>query len=456
MFKNRFLFLLASVVMLAGCQKKTDEIFDKSPDERLADALAQYQQILMGATNGWKLVIFPKGLESDNIEVGAFSFYMKFLDGNRVTMVSDFDTTTGANFKESGYRLKAVQRPSLYFDTYSYVHIPSDPTASISRTPKGENGYGWGSDFDFAFVDYPPQGDTLRLKGNFNNSEAILVKATAQEAAAYNNKQLGTSVKLLQNLNLIGYFKAFTFAGRQYYITVDEGNKLITLSWLDVGGNVRTFTTGYYSTLNGITFLEPFNTGSGSAVMTGINFSTWNAGALTMTGSINGTNITIASAGQPLKVNVNLPRAWWQFSFDQENYWFSVYGFTVNGVRDAYKVRSIPNFYYLGYWAWFGTDATVTPNVQYDLLGFIKVNDSFTALSLPYGAAYLRPTFTNDGRIIFSFYGTLGEVPFVDEPPYVNTASQMLDPNGYYIIQTGDLTFDMVSTDGKAWITWQW
>jgi hypothetical protein len=31
-----------------------------------------------------------------------------------------------------------------------------------------------------------------------------------------------------------------------------------------------------------------------------------------------------------------------------------------------------------------------------------------------------------------------------------------LDPNGYYIIQTDDLTFDMVSRDGKSWITWQW
>lgn len=450
MFKNGFLFLMATAIMFAGCQKKTDEIFDKSPDERLADALTQYQQTLVGATNGWKLIIYPKGLKSQDIEVGGFSFYMKFLDGNRVTMVSDFDSTTGATFKESGYRLKAVQRPSLYFDTYGYVHIPSDPTASISRTPAGDNGYGWGSDFEFSFVDYPPKGDTLRLKGNFNNSEAILVKATAQEATAYNNKQLAASIKLLQNLNLIGYFKAFTFGGRQYYITVDEGNKMITLSWLDAGGNVRTFTTGYYSTLNGISFIDSFNTGS--AIMTGINFTTWNAGAFTMAGSVNGTAITIASAGKPLKVDVNLARAWWQFSYDQENYWFSVFGFTVNGVRDAYKIRSIPNFYYLGYWAWFGTNGTT----QYDLLGFIKINDARTALELPYGAAYLRPTFTTDGRIIFTLYGNLGEVPYVDQAPYVNTRNKMIDPNGYYIIQTGDLTFDMVSTDGNSWITWQW
>lgn len=448
MFKNSFLFFLAAAVIFAGCQKKTDEIFDKTPDERLAESLAAYQQALVGAPNGWKVVITPKGLESQDIEVGGFSFYMKFTDANRVTMFSDFDTATGASPKESGYRLKALQRPSILFDTYGYVHIPSDPTVSVSRTP-AENGFGWGSDFEFSFAD-KAAADTINLVGNFNGSKAVMIKATPQEAAAYNNKQLGASIKLLQNLQLIGYFKAFTFGGRQYYITIDEGNKLLTLSWLNGAGNVQTFTTGYYSTLTGIEFLQPFNTGS--VVIPGINFQTWNSGALTMNVSINNTSTTIANAGKPLKADVNTARAWWQYSVDNDNYWFSVFGFTVNGVRDFYKVRSIPNLYFLIYWANFGTQS----GTPYDILGFVKINDAGTALDLPYGAAYLRPTFTADGRVIFSIMGVLGEVPYAEEQSFVNTASRMLDPNGYYMIQTGDLTFDMVSRDGKSWITWQW
>jgi hypothetical protein len=449
MFKNSFLYILALVVFFAGCQKKTDEVFDKTPDERLAEALAAYQQALVSAPNGWKVVITPKGLESEDIKVGAFSFYMKFTDANRVTMYSDFDSASGAAPKESGYRLKALQRPSILFDTYGYVHIPSDPAASVSRTPAGENGLGWGSDFEFSFADKGP-GDTINLVGNFNNSKAVMVKATAQEEAAYNNKQLSASIKLLQNLQLIGYFKSMTFGGKQYYLTIDEGNKLITFSWLDAAGNVQTFTTGYYSTLAGIQFLQAFNTGT--ALISAINFQSWNAGSLTMNVSVNNTNTTIASAGRPLKVDVNTARAWWQYSVDNDNYWFSVFGFTVNGVNDAYKVRSIPSLYYLIYWAAFGTQA----GTQYDLLGFVKLNDAGTALDLPYGAAYLRPTFTSDGRVIFSIMGVLGEVPYAEEEPFINTASRMLDPNGYYMIQTGNLTFDMVSRDGKSWITWQW
>ena len=446
MLKNRLLYILTLAILFAGCDKKTDEIFDKSPDQRLSEALAAYQQALVSAPNGWKVFIFPKGLQSQSIEVGGFSYYMKFTDANRVTMFSDFDTSTASVPKESGYRLKAVQRPSIYFDTYSYLHIPADPTATVSRSPSGADGYGWGSDFDFSFADKAP-GDTIHLKGNFNGTEAIMVKATAQEAAAYNNKQLAASIKLLQSLSIIGYFKVLTFGGKQYYITIDEGNKLITFSWLN-GSTVQSFTTGYSSTLNGIVFSEPFNTGT--AVIPGINFVTWSPATLTMNVTVNNTATTISDAGRPLQVNVNLPRAWWQYSVDQDSYWFSVYGFTVNGVRDAYKIRSIPNFYFLIYWARYGQSGTTI----YDLLGPVTLEGN--GLSLAYGAAYRQPTFTTDGRIIFPFFGTLGTVPASQQTIYVNTAGKLADPNGFYVIQTGDLTFDMVSRDGKSWITWQW
>src|SRR5687768_9316933 len=94
MLKNTFLFMLAIVVAFTGCQRKADEIFDKSPDQRLTEDLAAYQQALVGAPNGWKFIVYPKAQESEDIEVGGFSFYMKFTDANRVTMVSDFDSAT--------------------------------------------------------------------------------------------------------------------------------------------------------------------------------------------------------------------------------------------------------------------------------------------------------------------------------------------------------------------------
>lgn len=448
--KHTLLLLVLFTAFITGCEKKTDEIFEKSADERIQESLAAYQQALVNATYGWKLTIFPKGLQSQGINVGGFSFYMRFTNDNRVTMFSDFSKETAGTPKESGYRLKAVQRPSIYFDTYGYVHIPSDPAAAVSRTPSGSDGTGWGSDFDFSFLEAKPAGDTIRLKGNFNGSDALLIKATQQEATAYNNRQLANSMTLLQNLNLIGYFKLLTIGSVKYYITVDEANKLVVFSWLDGSGNIRSFSTGYYSTLTGIMFTEPFNTGT--TVIPGINFITWNAGTQTMNVSINNTNGTISNAGRPLKIDVNAPQRWWQTFYGQDTYWISVNGFTVNGVQDAFKIRSIPNFYYLGFWSFFGTSS----GVNYDLLGFIKINEERTSLVLPYGSAYFSPPeFTSDGRVVFSWLGTLGTVPSDENTPYQNTSVQMEDPEGYYLIPTGPGKYDMVSRNGQAWITWQ-
>ncbi len=55
--------------------------------------------------------------------------------------------------KESGYRLKATQRPSLIFDTYSYIHAAADPDPNVSFSPTNSGGYGWGTDFDFSFTE---------------------------------------------------------------------------------------------------------------------------------------------------------------------------------------------------------------------------------------------------------------------------------------------------------------
>jgi hypothetical protein len=91
-------------------------------------------------------------------------------------------------------------------------------------------------------------------------------------------------------------------------------------------------------------------------------------------------------------------------------------------------------------------------NASYDILGPVFFADN--ALSLEYGHAPKRPTFPADGRVIFTDYGPLGPAPATG--PAANTAALLYEPSGYYLIQTSETTYDMVSAkDAKAWISWQ-
>ena len=260
MMKNIIVVFCCSL-LLAACSKKTDMLFDRSVDERLAAALDSFQSSLSGAP-GWKLFVYPQGLNSQNIKVGGLSYYVKFGTNNRVTMVSDFTTAIATVPAESGYRLKALQRPSLIFDTYTYMHIPADPDPDVSFSPTGSGGYGWGSDFNFAFTKAGPS-DTMYLEGVFNKSAAVLVKATQAEMdAAFKNSRLGAIMNA-----------TFAYPSANPYITFPSGsagnvsvgmdldNVIISFTY-QVNGDVVNTSIAYSYTTYGLHLQNPVTLGN--------------------------------------------------------------------------------------------------------------------------------------------------------------------------------------------------
>lgn len=436
--KKGLLYLLVALAGFSSCRKEDAHVFDQSPDERINEALAQYQSELVDAPYGWRAIVFPSGAQG-----GVFSFYFRFNDSNRVVMFSDFDSLSSVTPMESSYRLKALQQPSLLFDTYSYLHRLSDPDASNNG---GAYGLGLASDFEFAIEGL--SGDTMKLRGRFHNTEAMLVKATQEEANDFYNKKFGQ--RLLDNIGrFVTYFKRLEVNGKQYDINVNKYLHTITLSWVDDDGNIKTETTGYYYTTDGIALYPAIK--DGATVIDGFDGIDWDEVNGILSFEVNGADALIEGSGQPLKVDKDAPRRWWQTAVDEDRYWVSVNGFHVNGVDDAYHITETPDYFFMVYWPQFGSSGGVT----YDLNGYVKYNGG--APTIGYGTAYRPPNFTSDGRAIFTWYGTLGTVPASDSVAVADTRVQFTDAAGYYFVQTGTNTYDMVSAkDGKAWITWEW
>jgi len=116
-------------------------------------------------------------------------------------------------------------------------------------------------------------------------------------------------------------------------------------------------------------------------------------------------------------------------------------------VEDGFGIRTLPNYYYLIYWPDYNPGNN-------DLFAPVFLNAAGNGLELLYGAAPDKPQFTGDGRAIFTLLGTYGTYPSAG--PAALSLTQLLIPQGYYFIQTGPTTYDMVSaSDAKAWISWQ-
>ena len=433
--KASILYLILLAITFYSCENKDDTLFEKTAEERLTEALTKYQSTLIDAPYGWNAVIYPGG-------GGSYGFYFKFTDKNRVAMYSDFKDASGATSKESSYRLTALQTPVLIFDTYSYLHVLADPDEDVNG---GIRGLGLASDFEFTIFDDSVKTDRIALVGRKNNSRLILTRATQEQATSYANGGLADALAFNNISKYLAYFKRVTISGESYELSVNQNARLLQMTWLS-GNTAKSHTTEYYFTGTGLTFDKPLV--NGSTTITGFTNITWNASATQLKITANGSTGTVVEAIKPLVVDVDAPRAWWTETIESGGDWRTVDGFHVNGVDDAFGLKSLTQS---GneYWFYVYQPAYTTSN---DLFAPVFYADG--KATYYYADAPRKPTFTSDGRAIFSSSGTYGTVP--TSGPSFNTKNQLYDSNGYYLIKTSATTYDMVSAkDAKTWISWQ-
>ncbi len=430
--KKLFCYFLIASVSITSCKKDDNHLFTESPDERLNATLSNYQSALASSPTGWNATVIPGN-------GGIYHFHFTFNSENRVFMFSDFDTTTAKNQKESSYRLKALQQPSLIFDTYSYLHLLSDPDGSVNG---GIDGQGLLSDFEFSLDSL--YTDSILLTGRVNHTKVKLERATQQDLDAWQNGQWASTLSFLNIGEIENYFKRLMLGSAEYEIFVDAASRAIIFQWIS-GGVLRRFSTTFYFSANGVVLNEPLT--NGSQTITGFTNISWNGNNQTLTVTASNTTGIITGAMKPLRTDLNAPQRWWQKAVNDGEYWESIRGFNVNGVDDAFKINTLTRFYSLIYYPEFDTGN--------DLFAPLFVNAAGDNIELQYGAAPGTPQFTGDGRAVFSLLGFYG--PYPSTGPAAQSLAQLLIPEGYYFVQTSETSYDMISSvDAKTWITWSY
>ena len=244
--KKAINFLLLTVVLFSACRKETARVLD-NPDERLTAVLKAYQDTLVSAPYGWKGAIYPT-------LSGAYSFYLKFTNDNMVSMISDINATYGGVAQQSTFRLKALQQPTLIFDTYNSLHMLADPNPAVMG---GTRNKGLGSDIEFAFVSTT---DSVKLQGLVNKTPFALVKATQEEASQYEAGKLKAFM-----LESEAYFKNNAYPYLEFTpgekIQISISNKLIALSYIGDNEKVINLSTYFSYTLNGLDLKSPLKVG---------------------------------------------------------------------------------------------------------------------------------------------------------------------------------------------------
>jgi hypothetical protein len=244
MIKRSLNILLATAITLAmaACDNDYETIFNESPDARVQQALNEYSTLINSAPYGWRASLYT--------EAGAgYFYYLDFQEDGNVTMISDFNTTTAANSMAGTWVLKALQKPTLTFDTYSYIHMPADPDGDVNGGTPGE---GLLSDFEFTFV--RTTGDSVIMKGLKHNSELYLVKATEEETGAILDDDIlhvlqSTNNYIADNAGLKLQLPGNTVVP----VAIDVTRKLFAAQYLSSDGSgIETFIAPFTFSLQGI------------------------------------------------------------------------------------------------------------------------------------------------------------------------------------------------------------
>ncbi|WP_437918041.1 DUF4302 domain-containing protein [Sphingobacterium sp. LRF_L2] len=420
--KNK-IYICVVLLIITACSKK-DEFEGERVDVRLGAVLEEYQKQLVEAPNGWIAYLFPAG-------GGGYTFKFDFTAQNRVTMSATVEETYANTPKESSYRLRATQVPSLYFDTYNYIHQLADPDPLKSGGSVGE---GHLSDFEFSILS--ASADTLRLKGNLNGSELVLIKATATQKDNFTARAYAQLNAIAQTKVFPYYYNEITIGGSSYNLTFNADKN--TLSFYGTDGT--TFSTTYAATEDGVVLQEPFVAGNVLLhTLKGLNVNT-----ATHTIRATAGELSLQTTNKATPIAIDLAAA--QRMYIEPYQYVSLDAFTVNGVEDGFHMSDISGYAAVTFYPRRYVDG-------YDAF-FVYWNQAAN-----YVGPAVKTSLSSDGKILFhslAGYGNNGNLDLLtddDSAKIQEFTSQVLSPEGYYVYQTGTQSYDLVSvSDSKIWI----
>jgi hypothetical protein len=173
--KKGLYYIAALIITLTSCKDDDITVFDKSADERAAEAIAALKADLTEPANGWRVKYRP--------EQGSGSFYviMKFTDDNKVNIKTDLGSNNGEFFNQTiTYRIDNSLGLELIIQNYSFFSFLFEQDQAT-----------FGAEFEFNYANKTPDGALVfSSKSDLSTPTTILFEA----AQASDVNLLGTEL----------------------------------------------------------------------------------------------------------------------------------------------------------------------------------------------------------------------------------------------------------------------
>jgi hypothetical protein len=216
--KTWFYIFGVVAIGLASCKDDEIAVFDKTSDERAAEAIANLKQELVAPSNGWIVKYRPEA------ESGSFYVLMDFNEDNTVNIKTDLGNNDGEFFdKTLTYRIDNSLGLELILESHSFFSFLFEQNAATFL-----------AEYEFNFVNKTPDNALVFNSKTDPDTPTILL---FQEAAANDIDLLGTEVStnlniITADLNKFSTSLKMTYEDRDlvFYLVMDNFRRIININ----------------------------------------------------------------------------------------------------------------------------------------------------------------------------------------------------------------------------------
>lgn len=252
---KKFVYTILSSLAFLFCFSCGDDdiaVFDKSADERVAEAIASLKAELVAPSNGWRLKYKPVS------DAGSYYVLMVFNEDNTVKIQTDFGASEGKFLEQTiPYRIDNSLGLELIFETYSFFSFLFEQDQAS-----------FGAEYEFNYANKTPDGELV-----FTSKTDIVGAPTTilfEQAVPSDIELLGVKVgsdlsQLTDDLPKFTSSLSCTYEGKDLilYISLDDFKRTISIGSASLKSNIFSvqqidFFTGYIVQGNAIVFETPF------------------------------------------------------------------------------------------------------------------------------------------------------------------------------------------------------
>ena len=243
---KNILLTLALAGTLSSCVSEVDDVFDKSSNERITEALASNKDVLVNQPNGWLLQMYG------NFNFGGYNVLMKFADNNTVTIATERNYEKGNSSKPyqaitSHYKLEQSSGVVLSFDEYNKnIHYYSDP----HNDDFGVNGKGFEADHEYRILS--ASADSVILLGKKHSNRLRLIPAPVAESGW---QKYFDQVNDVED-NMSCFYYNLAVGDKSYDVNFNTGVRLLQVA-VPVEDGFNYLKVPYTVSNEGFEFYEP-------------------------------------------------------------------------------------------------------------------------------------------------------------------------------------------------------